>query len=218
MTTEVLRDVYLWGSLGEKFGHHHRLVVRTPAEALRAIECNRPGFLAYIYKLHEEGLVFACTKGDTALTDADLFHPLGSDSFDIAPVVHGAGQNAGVWEIIIGVVLIIAAVLLGPPGWVVAGVGWGVMEGSYAFAVAAFGAALAFQGLAQLLTPTPKFDSNADETAKTRASAFFGGAVNTTAQGQPVPVLYGRGYVGSATISLGLSNIDRTAEEAANAG
>ena len=41
------------------------------------------------------------------------------------------------------------------------------------------------------------------------ASYNFNGPVNTTAQGNPVPLLYGEMFVGSATISAGIYSEDQ---------
>jgi hypothetical protein len=71
--------------------------------------------------------------------------------------------------------------------------------GSTTLATVAFsvGVSLALGGIAQMLAPQPKFDGPQEEQ---QPSYVFNGAVNTTAQGQPVPVGYGRMIVGSAVI------------------
>jgi predicted phage tail protein len=61
-------------------------------------------------------------------------------------------------------------------------------------------------GVIQLLTPVPK--GSAANTAANAPSYVFNGAVNTQAQGNPVPLLYGRMIVGSAVISAGISAED----------
>jgi len=61
-------------------------------------------------------------------------------------------------------------------------------------------------GVVQLLTPIPK--GSAANTAANAPSYVFNGAVNTQAQGNPVPLLYGRMIVGSAVISAGIKAED----------
>ena len=46
-------------------------------------------------------------------------------------------------------------------------------------------------------------------TVRTTALHNFNGPVNTTAQGNPVPVIYGEMIVGSATISAGIYSEDQ---------
>ena len=69
---------------------------------------------------------------------------------------------------------------------IAAGIGWSLVLG----------------GVAQLLFKPPELQ-NSDRT-ENQPSFAFNGAVNTVAQGNPVPVGYGRLIVGSQVISLGL--------------
>jgi predicted phage tail protein len=62
-------------------------------------------------------------------------------------------------------------------------------------------------GVVQLLTPMPKGPKNTD-SPENKPSYVFTGAVNTQAQGNPVPLLYGRMIVGSAVISAGINAED----------
>ena len=55
-------------------------------------------------------------------------------------------------------------------------------------------------GVVQLLTPVPKASGPADGLE----SDYFSGPVNLSAEGNPVPVLLGEGYVGSVVISAGI--------------
>jgi predicted phage tail protein len=66
------------------------------------------------------------------------------------------------------------------------------------------GFALALGGVAQMLAPQPKMDAGAGSQEANSPSYTFNGAVNTTAQGHPVPVGYGRLIIGSAVISAGV--------------
>jgi predicted phage tail protein len=66
------------------------------------------------------------------------------------------------------------------------------------------GIAMAIGGVVQMLTPLPK-SPNQEDRPDNKPSYIFNGAVNTTAQGYPVPVGYGRMIVGSAVISAGIT-------------
>ena len=74
------------------------------------------------------------------------------------------------------------------------------------------GISMALGGIVQMLSPQQSGSSAAD-AVENGASYNFNGPVNTTAQGNPVPVLYGRMVVGSAVISAGI-----LAQEQAYAG
>ena len=92
-------------------------------------------------------------------------------------------------------------------GWlqVVAGaalIGVGLfVPGAAAFAPALIGAGsgMLIGGVASLLMPVPNLDTQDPDGNK--PSYAFGSAVTTVAQGNPVPVLYGRRYVGGFVIS-----------------
>jgi predicted phage tail protein len=64
-------------------------------------------------------------------------------------------------------------------------------------------------GVAQMLAPQPA-SNEPSERPENQPSYTFNGAVNTTAQGQPVPLGYGRLVVGSAVISAGI-DVDQVA-------
>jgi predicted phage tail protein len=65
------------------------------------------------------------------------------------------------------------------------------------------GVSMAMGGVVQLLSPQQRGLSTRD-SPDNGASYSFNGPVNTSAQGNPVPVLYGRMIVGSAVISAGI--------------
>lgn len=65
------------------------------------------------------------------------------------------------------------------------------------------GAVLALGGVIQMLSPQQR-GLSAQDGPENGASYNFNGAVNTSAQGNPVPLLYGRMIVGSAVISAGI--------------
>ena len=62
------------------------------------------------------------------------------------------------------------------------------------------GASLALGGISTMLSPQPTLPKD----ARKNESFGFGGVENTVNQGVPVPICYGRLYVGSAAISVGL--------------
>ena len=72
---------------------------------------------------------------------------------------------------------------------------------TYATIATYVGTSLVIAGASQMLTPTPPTPPEAPEN---KPSYVFNGAVNTTAQGYPVPIGYGRMIVGSAVISAGI--------------
>ena len=114
-----------------------------------------------------------------------------------------------------GVALITVAVLAPVAGFSAAAGGFtatgaGVTAtgaATFAGAAAAFagniGIGLVFLGIAQSISPQPNLDRTIDESVQLE-SFSFSNVVNTSKQGLPVPIAYGRVFVGSAIISSGL--------------
>jgi predicted phage tail protein len=206
-----MRNVYLYGDLAKQFGPVFRIRANTIGAVIRLLEANFKGkFMARV--LHGEYRVVAgkgfedanATHFDDELVRSDL--NLGSKDLHIMPAPQGSG---GVFRVVLGVVLIGAALVLsgGTLGAAIPGF-LGTSLGMTYSSLALFGASMALGGLSQMLTPVPKIgaDSYAGrETADERPSFIFNGAVNTTEQGGPVPVIYGRMRVGSTVISGGIT-------------
>ena len=62
---------------------------------------------------------------------------------------------------------------------------------------------LVLGGVAQLLTKTPKLDTE-QRGQKAGRNTAFSNLDNTSAQGHPVPLCYGRAYCGSRVVSQGV--------------
>lgn len=204
-----MTTVYLYGHLGRKFGHRWRLDVQTPAEALRAIMANQPAFRAHLLQHSQPGYQVCVGPDPLAHVDA-LQYPSGRQAIKIVPVVAGAGKDPLI-GVLVGVVLVAAAIVsfqwyAVPMGLTVAGGGLS-LAGSFVMSVGFIGASLALGGISQLLAGTPG-GQEISERPENKPSFFFSGAVNTTAQGHPVPVGYGRMRVGSAVISAGIATED----------
>lgn len=192
-----MRKVKLLGELGRKFGKSFNLDVRTPAEAIRAISANFPEFRNYLTESEKRGIGYKVIVGKDAQTIEGLHLPSGKQNIKIVPIVTGSGK--GMTQFIIGAALLVAAIYY--PPLATAGVAYGTT--TYATMVGTIGVSMMIGGVIQMLTPIPKME--AGQTAENKPSFVFNGAVNTTAQGYPVPVGYGRMVVGSAVISAGIS-------------
>lgn len=185
-----MRTVRLVGELGKKFGEVHRFDVKTPAEAVRALSVNFKGFREELMTSEERNVGYKVITGDEELEENQLHDPAGKEIVFV-PVVMGAGAVA---RIIVGAVLIVAGAVM---------IATGVGAGAAPYLISA-GAGLVLGGVVQLLSPVPKAPK-APEKPENTPSYVFNGPVNTTAQGHPVPVGYGRLRVGGALISAGIS-------------
>lgn len=205
----MIRDIYLHGSLAEKFVSKLSVEVSSVAEAIRAIEANFNGFYAYILNNCTEGLHIKV--GDVYRDTTTLLDPLTAEDIHIIPAISGSGK---VGTIIVAAFLIWAtwgaAAAAAPGASAAAGstyagsLAYGAgMSASTAAIVGQFGVGLLMSGISQLLFAPPK--AEVQEAAENTPNTYFNGAVNTIAQGHPVPVGYGELIVGSAVISAGIS-------------
>ncbi|KWU22222.1 tail assembly protein [Achromobacter xylosoxidans] len=198
---ETLRTVRLYGRLGAQFGRVHRLAVNSTAEAVRALCVLVPGFECAMAASASQGVAYACFMGRRSLTENELGHPVGDNDIRIAPVATG-GKRAGLFQTVLGAVLIAAAAIY------TGGVGAAFAAKGIAGATAMIGASMFIGGVVQMLSPQQRALSAADRP-ENGASYNFNGPVNTSAQGNPVPVLYGRMIIGSATVSAGIFSEDQ---------
>jgi predicted phage tail protein len=185
---ENLRTIRLSGKLGKQFGRVHRLAVESTAEAVRALCVMLPGFQTELMTSKDRGIAYACFVGKTNISKDDLQLAGGGD-IRIAPILAGA-KSGGFLQTVLGVALIAASFFV--PGL-----------GAFATPLLSMGVSMALGGVMQMLSPQQNQSSAADKV-ENGASYNFNGPVNTTAQGNPVPVLYGRMIVGSAVISAGI--------------
>lgn len=203
---EPIRIVRLYGELGRLFGREHRLVVTSVGEVICALGELIPGFKAYMTRAAANKHEFACLHGTRRLGPERLKEWLDPDEpIRIAPIVRGS-KRGGLFQIVLGAILIVAAV---------ASQQWGVAAafsaGGLAGAAAWTGAALMFGGFAQALSPIPGGLSGGDPP-NNKASYAFNGPVNAVAQGNPFPVGYsdydGYFWAGSVVLSQGIYSED----------
>ncbi|UBM12751.1 tail assembly protein [Cupriavidus metallidurans] len=193
-----MREIRLYGHLGKRFGRVHNIEVSSPAEAIRALRANFPAFENYLIRHSKPGYhVFVDKKN---LGTDDLVHDRPGDVIKIVPVIAGAGR--GLLQIVLGAALIAGAFWTG--GATLGGVGGLFTVTSTMGGIAlSLGAGLVFGGIAQLLTKPPKAASL--ESAASTPSYAFNGPVNTTQQGNAVPICYGELIVGSQVVHAGIS-------------
>jgi len=204
----MLTKVKLGGVLGRKFGREFAFDVYSPAEAVKALCVTVPGFERYMYDAAGRGIHFACFNGKVNISEPELHLPV-KPEIRIMPVPVGA-KNGGLTQIIIGAVIIVAAYYTGGASTAASGTGAGTAAVPAAGSTISFssiamsiGVSMVLGGVTQLITGQQKGLSTAD-SPDNGASYNFNGPVNTTAQGNPVPLLYGELYVGSAVASAGI--------------
>ena len=188
MSDEIV-TVRLYGRFGTKFGRVHKLAVNSAAEAVRALGTQLRGFDKYLTEAKDNGFDFAVFYDRKNLTEDGLTTPVNGREIRIAPILFGS-KNGSWLQVILGVVLIVVGAYM---GWTpLVNLGWGLVVG----------------GVTQLLAPSPPGLSSRDRPENLPSYAF-NGPINTQAQGNPVPVLYGELIVGSAVLSAGINAVDQ---------
>lgn len=143
-----LTTIRLYGVLGAKFGRVHKLAVQTSAEAVKALCINFDGLEQYLYDAKKNGMVFAVFRGKRNIGVQD-FKELGGDSdIRIASVMEGA-KKAGLFQTILGAVLVVVGVVGMTIGQAWGGATWG----PYALNA---GIGMMAGGIYQMLSPQPK--------------------------------------------------------------
>ena len=204
----MLRDIYLEGEMGDKFGSTWRLDAATVSEALRGIECNVAGFRQYIVDCIDTGVNFHIEVAGRELEDPEeLLVKMNEGDIIVTPIP--AGSKSGGAKIL-------AAIAIGVLTW---GIGMAAAAGAIGTTSAAgvttvagvsvstiasvgYGIAinLALSGIQQLMAPDPATEREQDE------SYLFTGSEQNIAEGDPVPLLYGELRVPGRPISFEVLN------------
>jgi predicted phage tail protein len=180
--SEKLREVRLYGIAGARFGRVHRLAVSSTAEAVRALSVLIPGFRRFLLEARDNGLTFAVFNGRRNLNKDELDAPVGDDAIRIAPVIIGS-KSGGLFQTILGAALAVVGFVFSQPTLI------------------GLGVSMALGGVMQMLSPQ---QTGLAGVADNGTSYYFNGPVNSAAQGEPVPLVYGEMIVGSKVASSGI--------------
>jgi len=214
-----MKVVKVYGALRKRLGQcRFEFDVATPAQAIKALCVNFSGLEKWLIDSEKDGVGYRVTIGKERITDdlSPLVMPWSEkEVFSITPVVAGAGRGAG--SILAGLGLVTLAILAPGAGFALSGFtttgvaasgAVGVIAPGFALAsgLAAaagnLGIALVLGGIAQSISPQPE-PSSLDESVQLE-SFTFSNVVNTSKQGLPVPIAYGRVFAGSAVLSSSL--------------
>lgn len=215
-----MKVVKVYGALRKRLGQcRFEFDVNTPAQAIKALCVNFPGLEKWLSDSEQDGVGYRVAISKEKVTEqsaASLYMPFSDkEVFSITPVVAGAGRGTG--AILAGAALIAVAIAapgagLALGGFTTTGVAASGAVGviapgfalSSALAAAAgnIGIALVLGGVSQAISP--QVEDEKDKKAIELDSFSMSNVVNTSRQGLPVPIAYGRVWVGSAVISSSL--------------
>jgi predicted phage tail protein len=214
-----MQRVRLLGELGERYGTEHTYYnLRTPADAIKLLCINMPELQQELMTAHERGIGYRVLQADQDMGYSDLQLPLGQNDLVLVPVIAGSGR--GFTQVLVGIGIVAASLLI-------PGLGFG-LAGSTVTSIGLLGGALALGGVAQLLSPQPvlptlgnqRFGSGTNASTRgpqslTRGadgqqSYAYTGAANTVGVGQTIPVAYGKVLIGSQLLSANVEVTDES--------
>ena len=203
-----MKVVKVYGALRKRLGQcRFEFDVATPAQAIKALCVNFPGLDKWLINSEKDGVGYRVAVSKEKVTEenvAPLLMPFSErEVFSITPVIAGAGGE-GTGSIFLGLGLVALAVFTGGAGLTFGLSGFSAGLGVSA-AVGNIGLGLVLLGVAQIISPQPQLsDLDAGRDAAKLESFSISNVVNTGRQGLPVPIAYGRVFVGSAVLSSGL--------------
>lgn len=190
----TLKVIKLSGSLGRRFGVFHKMAVDSYPEAIRALSSQVDGFKDYMQSEVGSRMKYAVFVDGKNVGQHDEKSWKCAREVRIVPVPTGS-KSGGLFNVVLGAAIMATAFFTG--GASLAAMG--------AFASSAFmmGGAIALGGVMQMISPQQGGMKLQSQSAENKPSYAFGGAVNTTAAGYPVPLPYGYRTVGGAIWSAG---------------
>jgi len=174
------------GSLAKKFGATHKFNAATVFLLTQGLASQLGDRFREHVKAGEWTVIVGQPVKDksNSLEDYEVHQklPAGTTEVHYYPAVKG---KSGLARVILGVVLIVVGVFTYNPYLI------------------GMGVAMALGGAVSMLSKKPKVASN---TSDTKTNYSFNGGTNTNAQGNPVPIVYGRVQrAGSIIVSYGVT-------------
>lgn len=230
-----MKVVKVYGALRERLGRcRFEFEAETPAQALKALCVNFPGLDKWLVDSEAEGIGYRVSLGKEKIpNDPSLLMLPWSERevFSITPVIAGAGGGGGggLGQVFVGIGLVALAIVAGPAAGGFLGLGAGLgataatagtaaaaglIGGAAASAIGFIGLSLIAGGVSNMISPQPGpvgglAGAERGREAARFESTGFSNVVNTTQQGLPVPIAYGRVFVGSAVLSSGLDVVQK---------
>lgn len=213
----MLKTLTLSGSLAKKFGKTHQYHVADLREMLRAMCGTVPGFKKYVSNAHLNGIRFAFYKGRQNISLEDFDMSGGATEYRMVSVIEGS-KSAGVLQVVIGAVALVAAFFTAGASLGVWGATVGMTTGAAALtggaalavtALSGIGLSMMLGGVVSLLTPQPSYNIGSASSTENQPNYAFGAPVNTVSMGYPVPLLYGEREIGGAIVSAGIFSSDQ---------
>lgn len=167
-----MTTVKLHGILAREYGELFKLDIENPQTILKALDCNRVGFIARLIQLQKEGFAYDIIVNKKRIEDGtEMERLLFPQTIDLVPAIAGSGILGAIFSIFAG-------------GGIIANIAL----------------ALVFAAVTYALSPKPEQQSLEIDAAGSKTSLIFSNIANVASQGAAVPLGYGRLKVGSQVI------------------
>tara|TARA_R110002051_G_scaffold322705_2_gene413888 strand:+ start:263 stop:880 length:618 start_codon:yes stop_codon:yes gene_type:complete len=167
-----MTTVKLHGILAREYGESFKLDIENPQTILKALDCNRVGFIARLIQLQKEGLAYDIIVNKKRIEDGtEMERLLFPQTIDLVPAIAGSGILGAIFSVFAG-------------GGIIANIAL----------------ALVFAAVTYALSPKPEQQSLEIDAAGSKTSLIFSNIANVASQGAAVPLGYGRLKVGSQVI------------------
>ncbi len=194
----MLRNVYLEGELGARYGSVRRMKADNLVEVMGCLTANFEDFSEYYASCLEDDIVFAWKINDEIVEDPDkLFLTLEKGDIIITPVPVGEGKLKDALKVVAGILVMVFAPQLG-----VALLGSGKAGAALGTFFKIGGSWLFDNSLEDLLTEDPSTDQ--EDT-----SYLFQGSGQTINSTEPIPICYGRMRIPGRPVSFEVRNEER---------
>ena len=193
--------IRLHGKIAKIYGNEFEFAnVQSASKCIDALNTVAPGIKDYIIEQAKQGMHYQVIIDDQELQPGQSIKKFNEVKvIDIAPCILG---QKGWFEVILGAILVIGSFFTG---------------GLLAVVMFSLGVDLILTGITYLTTDIPETEPDASrfqQTSIKNESFAFSSPVNTVAQGQPVPVGYGRLRIGTNVVSTSLTNYNLSDDRA----
>lgn len=188
----TVKKIKLSGSLGKRFGVFHSMAVDSYPETIRALSSQVDGFKTYMMSEVGSRMRYAIFVDGKNIGQHDEQSFAIAKEIRIVPIPTGS-KNGGLFQIVVGAVMMVAAFYTGGASL--------ALMGTFATSAFMMGGAMVLGGVMQMISPQQGGAKMEVQSSKNRPSYAFGGAVNTTAAGYPIPLPYGYRTCGGAIFS-----------------
>ena len=203
----MLRNVYLEGEMGEKFGTGFQIYAESVADVMRCLDANiGEEIRMYLLDCHNKDIGFTVDVADNSFDDEkELLMPMHEGDITITPMA--AGSKSAFGKILAAIALVIIAIYvpnmlttitefsvtqggftMGAMQHATVGTFLGMSASTIQMGLGLLAVNLGMMGIMQMMAPDP----GVDDGASTPENYLFNGPVQSIVQGDPVPVLYGK--------------------------